>query len=280
MNLNHTLYKANHSLKPDRCFKYQKQLIQSMTLELSMGVANRPRDDKVSDGGDDAWFITNSVINAVGVADGVGSWRSRGINAGECARELMELCRQQFVDNLDISPTSVLEYSIPKLRSAGSTTILIAKITEEGFLSVAQIGDSDLVVFRRNFVAFQTLPQQHRHNLPYQVGRSEPDSASDAQTYELSVQVGDIIVLGTDGLWDNLYASQVLQIITEATDQSPAALARLLTDRAYVASNQDNIWSPFAQRAYEQGIIKDTDFESHLGGKPDDITVVVCRVSE
>ena len=39
---------------------------------LIMGHANLPRDDKVSDGGDDAWFVTNSIVNAMGVADGVG----------------------------------------------------------------------------------------------------------------------------------------------------------------------------------------------------------------
>ncbi len=37
---------------------------------LIMGYANIPREDKVSDGGDDAWFVTNSIVNAMGVADG------------------------------------------------------------------------------------------------------------------------------------------------------------------------------------------------------------------
>ena len=30
--------------------------------EITMGAANIPHDDKLSDGGDDAWFITNSVL--------------------------------------------------------------------------------------------------------------------------------------------------------------------------------------------------------------------------
>ena len=29
---------------------------------ITMGFFNQPRDDKVGDGGDDAWFITNSVF--------------------------------------------------------------------------------------------------------------------------------------------------------------------------------------------------------------------------
>jgi len=249
-------------------------------MQLSMGAANKPHNDKVSDGGDDAWFITNSVVNAVGVADGVGSWRNRGINAGECARELMELSRSQFNEHLNIKPQSVLDIVIPQLRQSGSTTVLLAQLSDEGYLEIAQIGDSDLVVFRRNFVAFQTLPQQHRHNLPYQVGPAERDGAADAQNYQLTVEPNDIIVLGTDGLWDNLYASQVLHLIQTHPEASPRELAQILTSAAYAASQDSGIWSPFAQRAYEQGMLKGSDFDSYLGGKPDDITVVVCRVSE
>jgi protein phosphatase PTC7 len=252
---------------------------------LSMGVANRPHDDKLSDGGDDAWFLTNSVVNAVGVADGVGAWRSKGINAGECARELMSLCRDYYGDayNFDNVPQNCLEQVIPRLRAEGSTTALVAKLSDDTdlpILEVAQIGDSDLVVYRQNYVVFQTLPQQHRHNQPFQVGPRETDTANDAQNYSVTVQISDYIVLGTDGLWDNLYASQVAQILADAPDGvSSNTLANLVASAAYVASQDPDIWSPFAQRAYEQGEIRRQNFEEHLGGKPDDITVVVCRVS-
>ena len=257
-----------------------------MRAYLTMGVANRPRDDKISDGGDDAWFLTNSVFNAVGVADGVGAWRSKGINAGDCSRELMSLCRDYYGDSYNFGsvPQTCLETVIPRLRAEGSTTVLVAKLSEDTdlpILEVAQIGDSDLVVYRQNFVVFQTLPQQHRHNQPFQVGPRETDSADDAQNYSVSVQTADYIVLGTDGLWDNLYASQVAQILADAPeDVSPNTLANLIASAAYVASQDPDIWSPFAQRAYEQGEIRRQNFEEHLGGKPDDITVVVCRVSE
>ncbi len=256
-----------------------------MEAYLTMGVANRPRDDKVSDGGDDAWFLTNSVFNAVGVADGVGAWRSKGINAGECARELMNLCRDYYSDTAPWQyPQTCLETVIPLLRAEGSTTVLVAKLSEDTdtpVLEVAQIGDSDLVVYRQNYVVFQTLPQQHRHNQPFQVGPRESDTAGDAQNYSVGVQPADYIVLGTDGLWDNLYASQVAQILADAPkDVSPNTLANRIATAAYAASQDPDIWSPFAQRAYEQGEIRRQNFEEHLGGKPDDITVIVCLVSQ
>ena len=43
-------------------------------------------------------------------------------------------------------------------------------------------------------------------------------------------------------------------------------------------SNGDSI--KWLRRAYEQGEIRRQNFEEHLGGKPDDITVIVCRVSQ
>ena len=93
---------------------------------LAMRDANIPRDDKVLDGGDDAYFITNSVINAVGIADGVGSWRDKGINAGFCARELMEKCKSIFMGGVTTSPFIVLEGAENTLSEDGSTTVLLA----------------------------------------------------------------------------------------------------------------------------------------------------------
>ena len=68
-----------------------------LSTMLTMGFANIPRSDKVTDGGDDAWFVTNSIVNAMGVADGVGSWRRMGINAGNCARCVMKVAKDDFL---------------------------------------------------------------------------------------------------------------------------------------------------------------------------------------
>ena len=80
---------------------------------LTMGFANIPREDKVADGGDDAWFVTNSIVNAMGVADGVGSWRRMGINSGNCSRCVMRVAKDYFINGRDIKNYSTTGTATP-----------------------------------------------------------------------------------------------------------------------------------------------------------------------
>jgi len=52
-----------------------------------------------------------------------------------------------------------------------------------------------------------------------------------------------------------------------------------LASTAEQQSNNPKIWSPYAQRSYELGITEAFAL-NQLGGKPDDITVIVGRVLE
>ncbi len=64
-------------------------------------------------------------------------------------------------------------------------------------------------------VVFHSPQQQHDFNFPYQIG--SVDSMSDppqaAQRFELVVQPGDVLVIGTDGLWDNCFDEEILSVI-------------------------------------------------------------------
>ena len=73
-------------------------------LKLCTSAVAVPHADKVRDGargvnkrsfghaGDDAYFVGGE--KAIGVADGVGQWREKGIDSGEFSRALMESCLQ------------------------------------------------------------------------------------------------------------------------------------------------------------------------------------------
>jgi len=80
-------------------------------------------------------------------------------------------------------------------------------------------------------IVLRTGEQQHSFNAPYQLanipiglqpssssfGGSQrkfwKDKASDAVLYQTSIKEGDIIIGGTDGLFDNLYSHEILNII-------------------------------------------------------------------
>jgi serine/threonine protein phosphatase PrpC len=72
--------------------------------------------------------------------------------------------------------------------------------------------------------------QQHSFNLPYQLASPEllpeADTADDAAVYEIDALPGDILILGTDGLFDNMWNDQLERIVnTHVQVRPPAAPA-------------------------------------------------------
>ncbi|KAL7247097.1 hypothetical protein ACSBR2_002083 [Camellia fascicularis] len=69
-------------LDRDRVFCSERRLkIEARSLYL-------PKDDELKPRGDDAHFIY-AKKQTIGLADGVGGWTKRGVDAGEYARQLM-----------------------------------------------------------------------------------------------------------------------------------------------------------------------------------------------
>lgn len=59
--------------------------------------------------------------------------------------------------------------------------------------------------------------QQHSFNMPYQLAVPGPDQYSDtsesAVVYELELLPGDVIIVATDGVLDNLWDSQMAPLV-------------------------------------------------------------------
>jgi hypothetical protein len=88
----------------------------------------------------------------------------------------------------------------------------------------------------------------------------------------LKLRVGDLIVMGSDGLFDNLYTDDIVNLVNEGgtVDAIAQRLSKTTSDRAA----QSNYLSPFA--TYIRSLGK---FPEWVGGKLDDITTVVAKVS-
>nr|POE61500.1 putative protein phosphatase 2c 55 [Quercus suber] len=84
---------------------------------------------------------------------------------------------------------------------------------------------------------------------------------------------GDIIVLGTGGLLDNMFTAEIEDIISKGSLEgvNTEKLASTIAHLALFNSMDKNIDSPFAQVARLAGL-------KHNGGKRDDITVIVGHV--
>jgi len=77
-------------------------------------------------------------------------------------------------------------------------------------------------------------------------------------------------VCGSDGLFDNLFDSEILALIEKHGDDLDSA-ASSIGHAAQRAATQMHRQGPFAQEAAQNGI-------SFQGGKLDDITCVVSKV--
>jgi hypothetical protein len=170
----------------------------------------------------------------------------------------------------------------------------------------------------------KTEEQQHNFNAPFQLANIPSnlrsmrentgnqsakrkfwkDKVSDSVLYQTNVREGDILIAGTDGLFDNLYAKEIVNIVeifmsecltgySEGSLQSIPTdgntpgftkrqiklmtrkngkkLAQELVKEAYRKSKSRTCFTPFADKFDKTGVQKDKEFLKWKGGKPDDI---------
>ncbi|EEF37237.1 probable protein phosphatase 2C 55 [Ricinus communis] len=250
-------------------------MVSSQTLKLLSGSCYLPHPDKEETGGEDAHFIC-AERQAIGVADGVGGWADVGINAGEYARELMSNSVSAIEEEPTglIDPGRVLEKAHSSTKAQGSSTACIIALTNEGIHAI-NLGDSGFMVVRDGCTVFQSPVQQHGFNFTYQLesgGRG--DLPSSGQVFTFPVSPGDVIIAGTDGLFDNLYNNEVTAVVVHAVRAGlgPQVTAQKIAALARQRAQDRNRQTPFSAAAQDAGF-------RYYGGKLDDITVVVSYIT-
>lgn len=253
--------------------------------------------------GDDAWFIASKdKSDVLGVADGVGGWRDIGVDPSKFSTNLMRTCKRVVeqgltteqgdqidhktpIEILSASYQALLENKNPSLIGS-STACIIVFNRESNYLHTANLGDSGFVVVRENKIVHRSREQQHYFNSPFQMAilpnmsSGEPthlfnDSPELAEVSSFELCEGDFIVIATDGLWDNLKESTVLIEISKLKSfllKDLERTAQVLAKKAIELAFDPDYDSPFALAARRNGI-------NISGGKPDDVTVLLARVS-
>ncbi|XP_050159871.1 probable protein phosphatase 2C 55 [Malus sylvestris] len=252
-----------------------EKITDGKSLKLTSGSYYLPHPDKEETGGEDAHFICANE-QAIGVADGVGGWADLGVNSGLYSRELMSnsVAAVQEEPKGAIDPARVLEKAHSSTKARGSSTACIIALTEQGIHAV-NLGDSGFIVVRGGSTVFRSPVQQHNFNFSYQLGTgNNGDLPSSGQVFTVPVAPRDVIIAGTDGLFDNLYNNEITAVVVHAMRAGfgPQVTAQKIAALARQRAQDRNRQTPFSTAAQDAGVL-------HYGGKLDDITVVVSYVT-
>ncbi|KAG8384043.1 hypothetical protein BUALT_Bualt04G0077000 [Buddleja alternifolia] len=195
---------------------------------------------------------------------------------GHYARELMSNSVKAIreLQNGDIDPLGVLVKAHAETKAMGSSTAVIIALKNQD-LHAINLGDSGFIIIREGSLIFESPVQQHGFNFTYQLATgTDGDQPSSGQVFKISVLPGDVVVAGSDGLFDNLYNKEVAAIVGDAVKDGlgPDATAQKIAAFARVRALDRKHRTPFSTAAQEAGF-------TYYGGKLDDLTVVVSYVS-
>lgn len=226
--------------------------------------------------GEDAWRIERAKDGRYlfGVADGVGGWRESGGDSSVVSNGLLDAIKDEFLKTT--AAKSLIEISekafkslVGKGISKGSTTLTLLSIQDQ-LVKVMNLGDSGALIIRpsQKEIIFRTKPGQQGFNTPHQIGFGFSGEPQGSIRMQATIHTpppllkGDIILLGTDGLFDNLYDQDILShLLQGGTTQQLAKMAQI--------KGQDSMYmSPFARSTGGR----------YIGGKNDDISLIVAKV--
>ena len=273
---------------------------------------NIPHPDKVKKGGEDAYFHNPEILV---VADGVGFWDTVGIDPGFYSRKLVRNVKNFYFKkkrffNRDLKQLDLEAGKHDKLK--GTSTLVFAVFDDfTGELKTSNLGDSGFIILRENknreqnyekgyhhsknkklkhlknhqntkknkknhyYKFYKSKEQQHSFNFPYQLG-TQGDNPLLAETHSFKVLPNDLIIVASDGLWDNIYIKRLTFEVNKIIDNYGRDLKRIsnkLGKLAFKNSLDKNYLSPFEKQARKNNL----EFK---GGKSDDITVVVAQIVE
>jgi len=301
--------------------------VATVGLRLVSGACQIPHPNKADFGGEDSYFISSDG-SAVGVADGVGEWEKLGVSTRPLADALMngsKLAAEKFVDERAGERAYMsLRQGFSTVTCFGACTANVAMLDAQGQnAGVANLGDSGLRQIRKargsSSVANFTKDQQHFFNCLFQLtnrplekdypmllaqGKNKlvetmksgvkfiENTPEDADIYTFPLQEGDVLILGSDGLFDNLHDAEICDFVDLAitplearqvyaqaagtlrgpgSSTDPGALATTIAHAAYHRACDPSATTPFSICARSNSI-------PHNGGKLDDITVICAWV--
>lgn len=288
--------------------------------------------------GEDAVYLyeTDSFL-CYGISDGVGGWRSHGVDAAKFSFELLKNVQnlyklnenmkilleksaisnnpikksQNTTQNMLKNPIQVLSRAYNQLTaipdiigSATATLLAIDKLDKK--LYACNLGDSGILVIRHGEIIYQSQPQVHNFNSPYQLSiipiksakssgsskshkmeRKYCDLPQKSEFKQVDLQAGDLILTATDGLFDNVHLQHLLQLLKlMKIDENLLKLKNQKLINAKLEKATTSLVAFARQNAFNSNYVSPFSIEAGkygydvTGGKIDDISLVLTLVGE
>lgn len=248
-----------------------------------------PHPAKVDKGGEDAVLISDVGAGVIAVTDGVGGWAEDGVDPALYSNEFIKHLNgivEAAEDQSELEPRQLLRNAHARTKAPGAATAIVAVFDgESSVLNVASLGDAGVRVVRNGVVVHRTIPREHFFDCPFQFGSESSDSADEAEVVSFPVQVGDTVVMASDGLFDNVFDKDLASIVKVFGGGSAACVSRTATALATLAAkhaSDGEYMAPYTLEALAHG--KDVPMwqkmmgKKYSGGKLDDISVIVAQV--
>ncbi|KAI8903111.1 phosphatase 2C-like domain-containing protein, partial [Gorgonomyces haynaldii] len=233
--------------------------------------------------GEDAFFTRYDSLGALNLIVGA--------NPALYSLKLMHYCFMEldkydnYLDDVvleydQVDPRQILETAWEQVNKdareeniIGSSTALLCVLRHDQ-LRICNIGDCGIMIIRDGEPVFRNEEQQHSFNFPYQLGTVKGDTPNDAQLFTVKVQEGDIVILASDGIFDNIFDEDILELVNkqiELQHDVQKISHALLLKASQTAEDSRSASTPFQERAVQEGFY-------YQGGKVDDMTVLVAAI--
>lgn len=246
------------------------------TIKIEMGSHVLPHPAKVRWGGEDAVFIKGRTF---GVFDGVsGAEKVDGVPlySRTLAEEMKKAVGREGLSVPDITKLLTDAANFADDSATGASTAVVASIGENGFLQALNVGDSLCMVVRDGNIVAKTREISHYWECPYQLSEDSPDRPRDGTKLNVELIPGDIIIMGSDGIFDNVGDDMLLDLVAKSTRLKPNQLSKKICELSRKQSLDAQAETPYGKQAQRRG---DPAYKNGLGGKVDDASciVVVCK---
>jgi protein phosphatase PTC7 len=274
----------------------------------------QPHPTKAAKGAEDADATLASPM-LLAVADGVTHMEDYGIDASELPQELLGAIAEQSFSQLVPDqqteeyrgPIEMIQNAFRATHSYGSTTILTACMDNSTkihgrlhpMIAVCSIGDCEILLLRRDTnrilkpiwhsemqridgdaqAPLQLLRVDETINLDYDESVAEEVIASGSAVHCVSAFEGDIVVLGSDGVFDNLFIEDILAICDELIEPTPFGMHFEPADIRILGEVAQRIVFS-AHSKTQRGPLGFRQTPIGPGGKADDTSCVVAQVVE